>query len=195
LLVATLGLGSGGCFTARKQLVLPPAPQVAAKPAPLPEPQFETPPEIDTPLPPIDIPAFTLAMPPAPETPTPKPVTVRRPTTTPVTPTPTTPVPTTPEAEQPPPVPVPTTPQLSEILTDDRRRQYEADFLASVTTAQTAVKRASGRKLNAMQKQTVQRINTFLQQAEESKSKDLVTAVQLAHRANVLGQDLLKSLP
>jgi hypothetical protein len=79
------------------------------------------------------------------------------------------------------------------MLTDDRRRQYEADFAASVARARAAVNGVSGRRLNERQKETVQRIHTFLEQAEEAKVKDLVTALQLARRADLLGQDLLKS--
>jgi len=43
--------------------------------------------------------------------------------------------------------------------------------------------------------ETLERIKTFIQQAEESKGKDLATALQLVRRADVLGQDLLKGFP
>ena len=41
----------------------------------------------------------------------------------------------------------------------------------------------------------MERIKTFIQQAEESKGRDLTTALELVRRADVLGQDLLKEFP
>ena len=75
-----------------------------------------------------------------------------------------------------------------------RRREYEALFAGRVSGAQAALSRASGRRLTPRQRETVQMIRTFLKQAEESKVKDLVTALELARRADLLGRDLLKSL-
>jgi len=83
---------------------------------------------------------------------------------------------------------------LSEILTEDRRKQIEADLLASVARANEAVKRAAGRRLNERQQEYLQRIKTFLEQAEKSKANDLAAALQLARRADLLGEDLQKSL-
>jgi hypothetical protein len=197
LLVSIVVLGLSGCFSTvgKRKLVLPPPAPVVEKP--LPEPQFEDPPDIETAV--LEIPAPLVTLPARPpieiatqETLPPKPP-VRSPK-----PAATTPV--TPEVEQPtlpptPPTPVPTTPQLGEILTDDQRQQYEADFKIFVMRAQAVLSRASGRRLTARQKEDAQRIRTFLHQAEESKVKDLVTAVQLAKRADLLGTDLLKSLP
>jgi hypothetical protein len=40
----------------------------------------------------------------------------------------------------------------------------------------------------------VARIQTFVQQAEATASQDLATAVQLARRAELLGQELSRSL-
>lgn len=198
VVVATMSLGLGGCHTPKKQFVLPPTPQVQAQ---LPQPRIEEPPHLEVALPLITIETLKLETPPQIDTPQPKVVPRRRPTpagtagTTATTPPPaTTP---TPEVETPATVtpPVPTTPLLSEILTDDRRRQYEADIAASEARAKAAVRRASGRRgLTTRQKEAVQRINTFLQQVEESKGKDLVTAHELARRADLFGQDLLKSL-
>jgi hypothetical protein len=193
LSTGVLSLGTTGCFAPKKTFVPPPVPQVAAKAAP--EPRIEEPPPIETPLPPIDIPAITLDTLPEMEAPASKPAPKRAHTPAPPATTPTPSVPT-PETE--PTVPAPPAPpvQLSEILTEDRLRQYEADFAKFVSEAQAALNRASGRRaLSARQKQDVQRINTFLGQAAKSKANnDLVTAVHLAQRANLLGQDLLNSL-
>jgi hypothetical protein len=62
-------------------------------------------------------------------------------------------------------------------------------------SAQAAVARSRGRTLTAIQRETVERILSFLEQAAESKEKDPSTALQLARRADLLGQDLLKTLP
>jgi hypothetical protein len=192
-LVAVLGLCMVGCFQPSRKLVLPPLP-VEAKPAP--QPEIEVPPDIETAVPRIDIPEVTLeSLAPA-ETPAAKPVPRRRPIPAAGNPasSPVSQPPVTPEIETPATPPVPTAPQLSEILTDDRRRQYEAEFAGHVSRARDAVTRATRRRLTARQQETMQRIRTFLQQAEESKVKDVVTALQLARRADLLGQDLLGSL-
>ena len=85
-------------------------------------------------------------------------------------------------------------PQLGEILSPEQRRQYEADYTQSLARARAALQQTSGKPLSGTQKETVGRIGTFIQQAEESKARDLATALQLARRADVLGQDLLKDL-
>jgi hypothetical protein len=194
-LVAILSLELVGCFSTmpKKKLVLPPAPVDAAKPAPLPEPEFVIPPPIETPPASDAFTEVTLGPDPPIEPAAPK-LPPKRPRGPVTATTPAPPGPPTPEVEPPPTTPVPTAPQLSEILTDDRRRQYETDFSASVSRARTAVSRTNGRQLSTRQQETVERINTFLQQAEESKGKDLVTALQLARRADLLGQDLLRAL-
>jgi hypothetical protein len=191
LLVSSLGLVS--CFSAygKRPFVMPPPTPVVAKT--LPKPRIETPPDIETVVLDVAAPLITLAAPeevepPAPvETQVPKPAPRKNR------------VPAAPEAEPTPaptvPTPVPATPQLTEILTDDRRRQYETDFSESISRAQAAVSRAVGRKLSARQQQTVDRIEMFLKQAEDSKGKDLVTAMALAHRADLLARELQRSLP
>jgi hypothetical protein len=193
LVAAILSLASSGCFTPKKQLVLPPPVPVVAK-----QPQIETPPEIEVSLQNIDIEPVTLPANPKIQTAVAQGgATEENRTARPPRPRPTPAAPTTPEAEIPttPAPPPPVAPLLSEILTDDRRHQYEVDIAASMSRARAAVKVASGRRgLTARQTEAVQRINTFLQQAEESRAKDLVTAHELARRADLFAQDLLKSL-
>jgi hypothetical protein len=193
-LVAAFSLAGTACFTTRKTFVLPPTPQAVAKPLPL--PRIEPPPPIETQLQKIDIPAIELAALPVPETTSPQPTRragVRPPSQGTPGPGPTLP---TPEIEpQPPPAPSPAAPQLSEIMTEDRRKQYEADFARSVGAAKAALDRAATRrKLTPRQQESVSRIQAFLKQAEESKVKDLATANQLALRAAKFGEDLLRSL-
>jgi hypothetical protein len=88
--------------------------------------------------------------------------------------------------------PSPPPPQLGEILSDAERRQREAEYAQSLSRARSVLQQASGRSLSPAQRETVERIKTFIQQAEESKGKDMATAMQLVRRADVLGQDLLK---
>jgi hypothetical protein len=84
--------------------------------------------------------------------------------------------------------------RLEEVLPEERRRQFETDFSRSLAQARSALNQTSGRRLTAAQRQTTERIRTFLQQAEQAKKGDLATAVQLARRAELLANDLRKSL-
>lgn len=190
LLVSIVALVSSGCVATKRKLVLPAAPQVAEA-KPLPEATIETPPEIETPVPMVDIPVPEMPAEPEMENPLPKPVPRRRPQPAQTPAVQTTPPEVQPPTQVTPPAPAP---RLGEILTDDRRREYEADFTGSETRARAAVNRATGRRLNSTQRERVVQIREFLRQAEVWKSKDLATALQLAHRADLLGQDLLKSL-
>ena len=93
--------------------------------------------------------------------------------------------------EQPPAAPL----QLREILTPERRRQYETEYGASMGRARSVIGRATGRtNLTAAQTETLNRIGTFLKQAEDSRKDDLGTAWQLARRADLLSQELLETL-
>jgi hypothetical protein len=51
-----------------------------------------------------------------------------------------------------------------------------------------------GKNLNEEQQEIVGRIRTFQQQAEQARERDLVTAVTLAQRADLLSRDLLDRL-
>lgn len=190
LLATALALGSSDCWRARKKLVLPPAPQVAIA-KPLPQAKIEAPPEIETPVPVVEIPLPEMPAEPEIENLPPKPVPRRRPQPAQTPPTVTTPPEVQPAAPIVPPAPAP---RLGEILPDERRREYEAEFTGDVIRARAAVNRTSGRRLNATQRETVGRIREFLRQAEASRAKDLATALQFARRADLLGQDLVKSL-
>src|SRR5690242_20697141 len=109
--VLWLSLGSTGCFMGhpKKQLVLPPPAPVVAKT--LPQPQFETPPDIETVVITVDVPPVIL--PPVEpvkqaDIPPPKPLPRRQRT------------PATPEVEPPTTVtPTPNAPQLTELMTDE----------------------------------------------------------------------------
>jgi hypothetical protein len=53
----------------------------------------------------------------------------------------------------------------------------------------------AGKSLNGEQSEIADRIRTFEKQAEQAREQDLVTAVNLAKRADLLAQDLLQRLP
>ena len=69
----------------------------------------------------------------------------------------------------------------------------EAAFIAIVAWFRL-LGQVAGRSITPAQHDTVERIRIFIQQSEAEKSKDISTAVQLARRADLLGQDLVKSL-
>ena len=58
-----------------------------------------------------------------------------------------------------------------------------------------ALNNLAGKKLNPEQTEVVNRIRTFQVQAEQAREQDLVTAVSLARRADLLAKDLLGRLP
>jgi hypothetical protein len=121
------------------------------------------------------------------ENPTPQPAVRRNPVPAPPPPAPTA-APVAPVAPPPPP------PPLREIISGEQRRQYEAEFSKGVARASAALKQTSTRALNARQQETTARIRTFLAQANAVRDNDISTALQLARRADLLGQELLKSL-
>jgi hypothetical protein len=64
-----------------------------------------------------------------------------------------------------------------------------------MANARSALGRVAGKNnLTVPQRENVSRIQTFLTQADAARRDDLGTALQLARRADLLGQDLLKSL-
>jgi hypothetical protein len=52
-----------------------------------------------------------------------------------------------------------------------------------------------GKTLTPDQKEIAERIRTFRKQAEQAREQDLLTAVSLARRADLLAKDLLERLP
>jgi hypothetical protein len=187
LLTAPLAIALSGCWFGKKPVVLaqplPPQP-IAMNPTlpPLPQPV-----EDEEPLPaiqPAPLPDASKLEPPSePAPPARRPARPRKPAPSPEPPV---------QATTQPPAPPA---RLEEVLTEDRRRELETDFSRSVAQARAALNQTSGRTLKGVQRQTADRIRTFLQQAEQAKKGDLATAVQLARRAELLAQDLRKSLP
>jgi hypothetical protein len=152
-----------------RPFVLPPAPQLPEAPELDARSDAEIPPELESAIP-------VLPPPPAPP---------RRP---PVIATPR-PVPPAVPAEP------PASPRLGQIFTAEQLREYNRTLDESLTRVRTILAVAAGRRLSAEQAGIVVRIRTFMMQAEQARQQDLVTAVSLARRADLLAQDLSGSLP
>jgi len=94
-----------------------------------------------------------------------------------------------------PPEPQPTPPRLAQIFTADQLREYNRSLDESLDRVRRVLGTVAGKNLNPELAQTVERIQTFQKQAEQARDQDLVTAVTLARRADLLAQDLVKRLP
>ena len=189
LLTIGLSLGLSGCWFGKKATAIPPPPAPQPKQAPPVQPPAQKPLEqkpLPTP-PPSEIQEPAQITLPAPQkTPPSRPAAKKK--KTPATPS------QPPQPAEQPPVQAAPPPQLGEILSNAERRQYEAEYAQSLARARSALQQASGKSLSPTQRETVERIKTFIQQAEESKGRNLATAFELVRRADVLGQDLLKDL-
>ena len=106
-----------------------------------------------------------------------------------------------PAANIPKPLPAPTeappvaTPKLAQILTPEESRRNAQELDQYTESVRRALSRVAGRNLTAEQRDTAKLIQTFLSQAEQAREQDLVTAVNLAKRADLLAKDLLERLP
>ena len=177
LALVLLSAGLMGCFGAKKKPLIPVVPLIPAAPVTQPESLPRAP---GTSIPPV------VRMPPAPQAPA-----VRRRIAPPPVPVPA--VETEPPPLAPPPSPPP--PQLGVNLAPSVERQFRADLDRLMASARAAMAGRDGQTLSAAQRETVERIRSFLEQAGAARDKDPATALQLARRADLLGQDLVKSLP
>jgi hypothetical protein len=185
-LLLVLSLGSTSCWFRKppRAFVPPPAqarPVIIATP-----PEVPAAPEIDaeaTATLPSEVPGSI--MPPAPPPPPSLPP-ARRPATAAAPRTTPPPAPT----PEPPPLP-----KLGQIFTAAQLREYNQTLDQSLERVRKVLAIAAGKNLNADQSETVNRIQTFQKQAEQAREQDLVTAVNLARRADLLARDLLERLP
>jgi hypothetical protein len=91
-----------------------------------------------------------------------------------------------------PPVETPPVTRLGQSYTPDELRQYTRSIEDSMGRARRALDALAQKRLNGDQQGEVNRITTFLKQAEQARdAQDLLTAVSLAQRADTLAQDLL----
>jgi len=108
------------------------------------------------------------------------------------------PTPAPPKVQANAPLPEPPTvvpPKLGQMFTPAQAREYNQTLAESFARVDSALARLEGRQLTADQSQTADRIRTFRKQAEQARENDLVTAVSLARRADLLAKDLLGRLP
>ena len=101
------------------------------------------------------------------------------------------PKPVPPPVENPPAPP----PKLAQILTPDESRRNNQELDQSMDRVRRALAMVGNRKLSPELKDVVERVRTYLAQAEQTREQDLVTAVNLARRADLLAKDLLERLP
>ncbi|MCS6954512.1 MAG: hypothetical protein RMK57_13705 [Bryobacterales bacterium] len=100
--------------------------------------------------------------------------------------------PSAPEPQpQAPPAPPP---QLKQILTPEQRVALERSINHRLSRARATLAALRGKSLNAQQATVVEQIRTFIRQAEEARSRDLLRASNLAERADVLARELAAAL-
>jgi hypothetical protein len=184
-LILGLSLGTTACRFQKRPAtrVFVPPPRAHRPTVAIAQPEVPAPPEIDIEAQPplIEVPAnlpSAAAPPPAPAPRRPAPVRATAPPPPTVVPT------------EPPP-----TPRLGQIFTAEQLREYNRALEESLDRVKRVLGTVAGRNLNAEQTQMVRRIQTFQKQAEQAREQDLVTAVNLARRADLLAQDLVKRLP
>jgi hypothetical protein len=164
------------------QAFTPPPPQVEKPAPPVQTPTLPAPPEIAG-DPNATVPPETpVAVPEAPAPPAPKPP-ARRAVVPPRAVTPPA------QADQTPP------PRLGPMLTPDQLRDYNRTLDESLDRVKKILAALSRKNLNSEQADTANRISTFQKQAEQERELDLVTAVNLAKRADLLAQDLMERVP
>lgn len=104
------------------------------------------------------------------------------------------------DADAPPPAPEPEPPaavplpQFEQILTPEQRQAYNEEIERNIASAQKAVAAVEGRRLSGEQVTYLARVRAFIEQANEARKVDLFRARNLAERASVLAEDLLKSV-
>ncbi len=94
-----------------------------------------------------------------------------------------------------PAVPEPVAPKLAPMYTPTELRQYTQSLNDSLERVNRALAIVEGKNLTPDQKEIAERIRTFRKQAEQAREQDLLTAVSLARRADLLAKDLLERLP
>lgn len=89
----------------------------------------------------------------------------------------------------------PATPKIGQLFTPEQTREYNKELDESLERVRKQLTNIGAKKLSAEEMLTLERIQTFQKQAEQVRQEDLVTAVNLARRADQLAQDLLGHLP
>ena len=179
LLLCLAATAAAGCHrnivSALPQSVsLPPQVQPMPQPAPAPEAAQPDPAPLPEPPPPAPDPLpATPATAPAPPRPRPAPVPEPQP------------------APEPPPAP----PQISPALTPQQEANAKNATTRDVQTAEKNLQSSNGKRLNASQKDLVEKVRGFLNQTHDAiRTNDWVRAQNLASKAQILSAELIKSL-
>ncbi len=182
--IIALSFGSTSCWFHKSpppRVFVPPRPAARA-PVATAQPELPPPPDIRAPQDAAVTGNIPAAMPPT--VPPPRPPPRRNPPPARAT---------QPAATAPPEVPP--TPRLGQIFTAEQLREYNRALDESLDRVRRVLGTVAGRNLNPELAEIVSRIQTFQKQAEQAREQDLVTAVNLARRADLLAQNLAKRLP
>jgi len=175
-------IGACSCHKAVRTFMPPPTPVRMPQPT-APAAEIELPAEVAFEPALYDFPRQTDPSSRFPELPPP------RPPRAPVANAPKQPTPVTPENPSAP------APKLAQILTPDESRRNNQELDQSMDRVRRALATVGNRNLSPELRDVVERVRTYLSQAEQTREQDLVTAVNLARRADLLAKDLLERLP
>jgi hypothetical protein len=89
----------------------------------------------------------------------------------------------------------PAPPKLAQLYSPEEQRDNTRTLDESLERVNRNLANIEGKNLTVEQKETLERIRTFKKQAEQVREQDLMTAVILARRADLLAKDLLEHLP
>jgi hypothetical protein len=93
---------------------------------------------------------------------------------------------------KPAPPPTPAPPKITQLFSAEQLREYNKAYDDSQDRVRKALAILESKNLSQDQRNTMDRIKTFQMQAEQEHERDLVTAVNLARRADALSADLLR---
>jgi hypothetical protein len=81
------------------------------------------------------------------------------------------------------------------MLSAEQRRQYTAQTERSLAEAKANLAVARRRNLSTAQLAAVRRVEGYISQATEAQKQDIRMASNLADRARLLAEDLVRNLP
>ncbi len=90
------------------------------------------------------------------------------------------------QTEQPPP----TAPRLGQIFSAEQRAEYNKTLDDALDRVRRVLNQAASRTLPESQTEIVNRIRAFERQALQARDQDLLAALSLANRADVLAREL-----
>jgi hypothetical protein len=182
--IIALSVTATSCWTRKSPTVFTPPPPQAQPKTPAQAATLPPPPKIDADPSHELPPQISTTMPDLPEPPKPAPPARR-----------TAPPPRVVTAPPQPPTEQPATPKLGQIFTANQVKEYNRELNEKLDRVRKNLAILAGKNLNSEQAEIASRIRTFQLQAEQAREQDLVTAVNLARRADLLAQDLVERLP